>query len=128
VSVGDPRLPADLTGACEQKGGEGSQFFVGLQEVFSTVWGLRPRVVYWLYTSINRPFITFASLVWWPGCQTASVENQLSRIQRLACLGITGAMRTGLTSAMEALTCLPALDLMVEDESSAAAHRIWSLG
>ena len=29
----------------------------------------------------------------WPGCQTASAKRKLSRVQRLACLGITGAMR-----------------------------------
>jgi hypothetical protein len=57
-------------------------------------WGLRPRVVYGLYVSVIRPPITFASLVWWPGCETARAKQQLSTIQRLACLGITGAMRT----------------------------------
>jgi hypothetical protein len=70
---------------------------------FGTVWGLRPRVVYWLYTSIIRPSITFASLIWWTGCQTPSAKKQLSRVQRLACLGITGAMRTAPTGVMEAL-------------------------
>jgi hypothetical protein len=70
-------------------------------------WGLRPRVVHWLYISIIRPAITFASLVWWPGCQTASAKKKLSRIQRLACLGISGTMHTTLTSAVEALICLP---------------------
>jgi hypothetical protein len=67
-------------------------------------------------------------LVWWPGCQTASAKKRLSRIQRLACLGITGAMRTTLTSALEVLTCLPPLDLVVQGEARSAAHRLWSLG
>ena len=73
-------------------------------------WGLGPRVVHWLYVSVIRPSVTFASLVWWPGCQTACAKNKLSKIQRLACLGITGAMRTTPTHALEALICLPPLE------------------
>jgi hypothetical protein len=95
---------------------------------FVTVWGLRRMVVYWLYTSIIRPSITFASLVWWTGYQTSSAKKQLSRVQRLACLGITGAMRTTPKNAMEALTCLPPFDLVVEGEARVAAHRLWSVG
>ena len=90
-------------------------------------WGLGPRVVHWLYVVI-RPSVTYASLVWWPGCQTASAKKKLSRIQRLACLGITGAMSTTPTSAVEALICLPPLDLVVQSEAISAAHRLWSLG
>jgi hypothetical protein len=70
-------------------------------------WGLKLRVVHWLYVSIVRPSITFASLFWWPGCQTARDKQQLSNLQRLACLGITGAMRTTPTNAVETLVCLP---------------------
>ena len=92
------------------------------------VWGLRPKVVYWLYVAIIRPTVTFASLVWWPGCQTASAKMKLSRAQRSACLGITGAMRTTPTNAMEALICLPPLELVVRSEARMAAHRLWSLG
>jgi hypothetical protein len=73
------------------------------------VWGLGPRVVHWLYVSVIRPSVTFASLVWWPGCQTARAKAKLSKIQRLACLGITGAVHTTPTCAMEALICLPPL-------------------
>jgi hypothetical protein len=40
----------------------------------------------------------------------ATVKKRLSRIQRLACLGITGVMRTTPTRAMEALTGLPPLE------------------
>jgi len=72
--------------------------------------------------------ITFASLVWWPGCQTASAKKKLSRVQRLACLGIMGVMRTLPTSAVEALICLPPLELVVHSEARSALHRLWSLG
>jgi hypothetical protein len=76
-------------------------------------WGLRPRVVYWLYISFIRLSVTFASLVWWSGCETARAKQQLSTIQRLTCLEITGAMCTTPTSVVEALVSLPPLDLVV---------------
>jgi len=82
----------------------------------------------WLYVSVIRLSVTYASLVWWPGCQTASAMKKLSKIQRLACLGITGAVHTTSTHAMEALICLPPLELVVQGEARMAAHRLWSLG
>jgi len=90
--------------------------------------GLRPKVVHWLYVSIIRPSITFASLVWWPGCQMASAKKTLSRIQRLACLGITEKICTTPTDALEALTDLPPLDLVIQGETRSVAHCLWSLG
>jgi len=74
-------------------------------------WGLKPRVIHWLYVAIIRLSITFASLVWWPGCQKASAQRKLSRVQRLACLGITGAMRL--------------LPPMLWNHLSASLHWIW---
>lgn len=82
-------------------------------------WGLKPRVVHWLYVAIIRPSVTFASLVWWPGCQTAFAKRRLSRVQRSACLGITGAMRTIPTSAMEIL--------IYEGHFKSSAHCTFSL-
>ena len=64
------------------------------RRAYGVTWDLRPKVVHWLYVPVIRPYINFASLVWWPGCQTASAKKRLSRIPRLACLGIKGAMRT----------------------------------
>ena len=75
-----------------------------------------------------RPTISFASLVWWPGCLTASTKSKLSKVQRLACLGITGVFQTTPTSAMEVLVGLPPLDLVIQGEASSTAHRLWVRG
>jgi len=79
------------------------------------------------YVAIVRPTIYFASLIWWPGSQTANAKKKLSKVQRLACLGITGAILTAPTGAMEALAGHPPLDLVIQEEASSAAHRLWSL-
>ena len=85
-------------------------------------------MVHWLYVAIIRPSISYASLVWWPGCQTASAKNRLSRIQRYACLGITESIRSTSTGAMEALTELPPLDLVIQCGARSAKQCLWSLG
>ena len=56
------------------------------------------------------------------------VPKRLSTVQKLACLGITGVISTTSTSAMEALTCLPPLELLVQSEARLAVHRLWGLG
>jgi hypothetical protein len=56
------------------------------------------------------------------------VPKKLSRVQGLACLGITGAISTTPTSAMEALTCLPPLEILVSSEARLAVHCLWRLG
>ena len=91
-------------------------------------WGLKPRVVHWLCVAFIRQYVTFASLVWWPGCQTAIAKKKVSRVQRFACICITGAMRTTPTNAVEVLIFLPPLDLVVQSEARSAAHRLWRLG
>jgi hypothetical protein len=98
------------------------------RRVFGRRWGLRPRVVSWPYASVVRPSITYASLVWWPGCEMARAKQVLRSVQRLACLGITEPMCTKPTNAMEALVVLPPLDLVVQGEATASAHHLWSLG
>jgi len=54
----------------------------------------------------------------------ASAKKKLSKVQRQACLGITGAIRMNPTGAMEALIGLPPLELVIEGETRSAAHRL----
>jgi len=51
----------------------------------------------------------------------ANAKKRLSRIQRLACLGIVEAIRTTLSGAIKELTDFPPLDLMTQDEARSAA-------
>jgi hypothetical protein len=57
-------------------------------------------VVYWIYTAVVRPIVKF---------KTSQAE--LSKLERVACLGITGEMKTAPTAAMEVLLGLPPLHL-----------------
>jgi hypothetical protein len=72
---------------------------------FGKTWGLKPKVVYWIYTAVVRPIVTYAATIWWPRVKTSQAE--LSKLQRLVCLGIMGAMRSAPTAAMEVLLGLP---------------------
>jgi hypothetical protein len=50
--------------------------------------------------------------------------EELSKLQRVACLGITGAMRTAPTAAVEVLLGLPPLHLRVEAEAKIDNYRL----
>jgi hypothetical protein len=70
---------------------------------FGNTWGLKPKVVYWIFTAVVRPIVTYDATNWWPNVKLKTSQADLNRLQRMACLGITGAMRTAQTSAMEVL-------------------------
>uniref|UniRef100_A0A146MFR7 Uncharacterized protein n=1 Tax=Lygus hesperus TaxID=30085 RepID=A0A146MFR7_LYGHE len=84
------------------------------QRMFSKTWGLKPKMILWLYTAVVRPIITYASIVWWPKTRQATVQKNLTKVQRQACLGITGAMPTCPTAAMDVLLDLSPLNTLVQ--------------
>jgi hypothetical protein len=87
-------------------------------------WGLRSSMVHWLYTRVIRPFILYGVLVWWPKVIRKNTKTQLGRIQRMACLAITGAMKSTPTAAMELLLNLTPLDLLIVAEARMAPYRL----
>ena len=89
-------------------------------------WGLKPRIVYWIYTSIVRPILTYAAFVWWTKTTQRAVQRLLSRIQRLAILAITGCRRTTPTVALEALLELPALPTFITKEAALTSYRLFT--
>jgi hypothetical protein len=83
-------------------------------------------MVHWLYTRVIRPSILHAPLDWWPKVKKKTTKIHLGRIQRMACLTITGAMKSTPTAAMEVLLNLTPLDLLIMAEARMALY-IWHL-
>jgi hypothetical protein len=49
-------------------------------------WGLKSKVVYWLYTLVVRPMLTYAALLWWKKASQISLNRKTAHLQRLACI------------------------------------------
>jgi hypothetical protein len=89
---------------------------------FGKTWGLKPKEVYWMYTAVVRPIVTYAATIWWPRVKHKKKNQaELSKLQKMACLGITGAMRT---APMKVLLGLAPLHLQVEAEAKIGNYRL----
>ena len=91
-------------------------------------WGLKPKMIYWIYLTIIRPMLTYGAVVWWTKICQKTAQKTLQSVQRLACLSMTGAMRTCPTAALEVLLNLPPLHIHVKKEAISAALRISNMG
>jgi hypothetical protein len=66
--------------------------------------------------------ITSAVMVWWPRVKHKTDRAKLSKLQRLACLGTTGAMRKVPTAASEVHPGLPLLNSKMEAEAQTGIY------
>lgn len=94
------------------------------KSLFGRKWGLQPKMIYWCYRTIILPIVTYGATVWWTKTLQLKAQVMLQKIQRLACLGITGAMRTCPTASMEMLLNLPPIHLQIKKEAARGMIRI----
>jgi len=81
-----------------------------------------------MYQAIVRPSITYAAVVWWTRVEQKVASNKLEHIQRLACLAITGAVRTTPTLALEIIVGLYPLSIHIKQEAMLACYRMITNG
>jgi len=98
--------------------------FAVVRRICGKKWGLRPNMVHWLYNRVIRPSIFHGTLVWWSKVMQKPTKIQLGRIQRMAHLATTGAMKLTPTAAMEVLLNLTSLDLLIMVEARMALYRL----
>src|SRR4051794_24856584 len=96
-------------------------------------WGLSPKLTSWLYTAVVRPVVTYAAVVWVTAVDRQCRVNDLTHVQRLAELCITGASNSTSNSALDALTGLVPLDVHLQGVAIKTMCRLkrhgeWVLG
>jgi hypothetical protein len=69
-------------------------------------WGLKPKMMYSIYTLILRTVVTCAATVWWPRINFKRITAELSKLRRMASLGIAREMKTAPAAATEILGLL----------------------
>jgi len=77
-----------------------------------------------MYTAIIRPSLTYAAVVWWPRVNLKRASRKLEHLQRLACLYITGALRTTPTKALEIIVDLLPLPVFIMQTAMIACLRL----
>ena len=104
------------------------RIFWACRATFGKSWGRKPMVTYWMYIIMVRQIVSYASLMWWPRIKKKVCVNEPTKLQRMACIGITGAFRTSPTAALEVVIDLTPLPLWIEGEARASYFRICRFG
>lgn len=98
------------------------------KKCIGTNWGFTPRICYWIYTAIVRPILTYGCLVWWKATDKRYIKNKLMAVQRLACILISGAMKTTATESLDIILGFTPIDLHIRSLAAKSAIRLQSLG
>jgi len=78
---------------------------------------------YWIYAMVIRPILTYSSVVWWPRVRYIS-RMEFNKLQWLAHLVVTGAMRMIPTAVVEVLPRLLPLHMTIQLEDQARIYRL----
>jgi ribonuclease HI len=87
-------------------------------------WGLKPELVHWLYTAVVRPVLIYGVGVWWPALDKITYVRMMEKVQRTACMLISGALRTTPTRALEVMFHLIPIDFFGKQMAANVATRL----
>lgn len=108
----------------EDKIGKTLRSFWQCRNIIGKSWGLSPKMTRFVYTQMVRPILTFASVIWWPRVKLRCSIDALNKLQRHACLAISGALRSTPSAALEMLLDISPLHIFIEIEAIKGALRL----
>jgi hypothetical protein len=98
--------------------------FCTCKGTFSKTWGLKPKVSHLIYIMIIRPILTNGSTEWWTRVNYNVSKMEVNKLQRLACLAVTGEMKTTTRAAMKVHLGLLPLHVITEMEALVGIYRL----
>ena len=87
-------------------------------------WGLSPATMKWIYRTMVRPTLLYASTIWVNAINTDKNLRQLKSVQRLSHLMTTGALPSTSLLALDKITDSTPIDIKVREEAASGALSI----
>lgn len=108
----------------EERINKATRIYWQCRVAFGKTWGLKPKVIHWLFTSIIRPILCYGCHLWYHKAKVNKTKLSVEHVQRMAMLGITGVMKSTPTKSLETILSILPIDLYVEQEAMATAIRL----
>jgi len=89
---------------------------------------MSPRIVNWIYTAVVKSILLYGVALWWTALQKQCILTPLNKVNRMAALCISGALRTTPNETLNAILNLPSLDLASMERAKSAAIRLRDTG
>ena len=94
------------------------------RNALGTLWGPCPRLTKWLYTGIICPAITYAAMIWGRATSTSVFKLKAQKLQRLALLTASPVRHHSPGEALQVVSFVPPLELLIESIGVATYQRI----
>lgn len=105
---------------------KGLRTLAASRKMVNSRWGLTPKSMFWIYKQIVLPRVTYGSIVWWHAMQKEKNKTALDKIQRMALMLTTGAVRSTPTKALEALLNVTPIDIHIQECAAKSCGRLIS--
>lgn len=109
---------------CKQQAKKAKSLLMMCRRAVGKTWGLSPKCMHWLYTSVIRPILFYGALVWAPAIGSKMNMNALNRVQRMAMVMISSAFPGTPTAALEMLLNIHPMDIAIKAEAAKTMHRL----
>ena len=101
-----------------------TRMMISLAPICKTNWGLPSEATKFLYERAILPIILYGSIVWCKTIEQKTAQKELQKVQRIAALCITGAMKTSANDTLNILAGLKPIHLVVAERAAMQLHNI----